>query len=51
MKSTKNTKTSQHDDRPRQNCGIQPPVTALLSEKSLAKDWLKPEEEKAWDYL
>lgn len=27
------------------------PVTALLSERSLAKDWLKPEEDKAWDYL
>ncbi len=26
-------------------------VTALLSERSLAKDWLKPEEDKAWDYL
>jgi hypothetical protein len=27
------------------------PDTALLSELSLARDWLKPEEEKAWDYL
>lgn len=27
------------------------PMTALLSEKSLAKEWLKPEEDKAWDYL
>jgi len=26
-------------------------VTALLSECSLAKDWLKPEEDKAWEYL
>lgn len=26
-------------------------VTALLSERSLARDWLKPEEDKAWDYL
>ncbi len=27
------------------------PVTALLSERSLARDWLRPEEDKAWDYL
>jgi uncharacterized phage-associated protein len=27
------------------------PMTALLSERSLAKEWLKPEEDKAWDYL
>ena len=27
------------------------PVTALLSERSLEKEWLKPEEDKAWDYL
>ncbi len=24
---------------------------ALLSEASLAKDWLKPEEDRAWSYL
>jgi len=27
------------------------PVTALLSERSLAKEWLKPEEDEAWNYL
>lgn len=27
------------------------PVTALLSERALAKEWLKPKEDKAWDYL
>ncbi len=27
------------------------PMTALMSERSLAKEWLKPEEDKAWDYL
>jgi uncharacterized phage-associated protein len=27
------------------------PVTALLSERSLAKEWLKPKEDQAWDYL
>jgi len=27
------------------------PVTALLSEKSLAKDWLTPEETEAWKDL
>ena len=27
------------------------PITALLSERSLAKEWLKPEEDTAWDYL
>jgi hypothetical protein len=27
------------------------PVTALLSERALAKEWLTPEEDKAWDYL
>jgi len=26
-------------------------VTALLSEKALAKDWNKPEEDKAWAKL
>jgi hypothetical protein len=51
MKSTKKTKTSQHDDKTREITYIQPPITALLSEKSLAKDWLKPVEETAWDYL
>lgn len=25
--------------------------TALLSEKSLAEDWLRPEEDKAWSHL
>ena len=25
--------------------------TALLAEKSLAKDWLRPEEDAAWAYL
>lgn len=27
------------------------PETALLSEKSLAKEWLSPEEEEAWKDL
>ncbi len=27
------------------------PVTALMSERALSKDWLKPEENEAWDYL
>jgi uncharacterized phage-associated protein len=27
------------------------PMTALLSERALAKEWLKSEEDKAWDYL
>jgi hypothetical protein len=27
------------------------PVTTLLSERSLAREWLKPEEDEAWDYL
>ncbi|MGQ0541627.1 MAG: hypothetical protein ACT4O9_07245 [Blastocatellia bacterium] len=25
--------------------------TALLSEKSLAEDWLRPEEDEAWSHL
>ena len=25
--------------------------TAFMSEKSLAQDWLTPEEDEAWDYL
>lgn len=29
----------------------QPLETALLSEKVLAKDWLRPEEEEAWKNL
>ncbi len=32
-------------------CVREVPMTALLSERSLAKEWLKPEEDKAWDYL
>lgn len=28
-----------------------PAETALLSERVLAKEWLKPEEDRAWDYL
>ena len=27
------------------------PVTARVSERALSKDWLKPEEDEAWDYL
>ncbi|HOI76663.1 MAG TPA: DUF2281 domain-containing protein [Methanofastidiosum sp.] len=27
------------------------PETAILSESSLKKDWLKPEEDDAWAYL
>jgi hypothetical protein len=27
------------------------PETALLGEDSLAEDWLRPEEEEAWEYL
>jgi len=27
------------------------PETALMSERSLAKDWLNPEEDEARDYL
>ena len=30
---------------------IQTHETALLSEASLAEDWLKPEEEQAWSHL
>jgi len=26
-------------------------VTALMSEHVLAREWLKPEEEEAWEYL
>lgn len=47
----KRTKSQPQDNRTRQSYGIQPPVIALLSERSLAKDWLTPEEETAWDYL
>ena len=25
--------------------------TTLLSEQALSEDWLKPEEDEAWDYL
>lgn len=28
-----------------------PPETMLLSEASLAKDWLRPEEDDAWAYM
>ncbi len=27
------------------------PETALLSEQSLAEDWMKPEEDEAWSHL
>ena len=27
------------------------PITALMSERALAKDWLRPEEDEAGDYL
>jgi len=27
------------------------PVTALLSEQALAKDWDRPEEDEAWSHL
>ena len=27
------------------------PLTALLSEESLAEDWNRPEEDEAWAYL
>ncbi len=35
------------DEKP----GVQVAETALLSEKALAEDWLRPEEEEAWSYL
>jgi hypothetical protein len=47
----KRTTSQQQDNRTKQNPNIQLYVTALLSEKALAKDWLKPEEEEAWNYL
>lgn len=30
---------------------IKPNDTALMSEPVLAKDWMKPEEDKAWSHL
>ena len=30
---------------------INVPETALLSEKTLAEDWLRPEEDEAWSHL
>ncbi|MCK4764587.1 MAG: hypothetical protein KAW12_20470 [Candidatus Aminicenantes bacterium] len=30
---------------------IKPPETALLSEKALAEDWSRPEEDEAWSHL
>lgn len=39
------------DDKTRVAGVYEMPVTALLSERALAKEWLKPEEDKAWDYL
>lgn len=27
------------------------PITALLSERSLAEDWNRPEEDEAWSHL
>jgi hypothetical protein len=30
---------------------INVPETALLSEKNLAEDWLRPEEDEAWSHL
>jgi hypothetical protein len=51
MKSAKKFTSSQHGDSNEQNGARLLPVTALLSERSLARDWLKPEEDRAWDYL
>ncbi|MDD1703134.1 MAG: hypothetical protein LUQ31_09170 [Methanoregula sp.] len=51
MKSTKKSNQSPYAGHIRQERGIEPSITALLSERSLAKDWLKPEEESAWNYL
>jgi hypothetical protein len=31
--------------------GSKVPVTALLSEQSLAEDWNRPEEDEAWAHL
>jgi hypothetical protein len=47
----KKTKPSQQDNRTRQIHDIQHPVTAILSETVLAREWLKPEEDLAWNYL
>lgn len=30
---------------------VEGPLTTLLSQKSLAKDWDKPEEDEAWKHL
>ena len=51
MNSIKNIKSFRRADQAKYDNEVIFPVTALLSERSLAKDWLKPEEGTAWDYL
>lgn len=51
MKSTKKNKPLSYAGHARQGQGIEHSVTARLSEKALAKEWLKPEEDRAWEYL
>ena len=51
MNSIKNEKSLRSAGQIKYENDVISPVTALLSERSLARDWLKPEEDRAWDYL
>lgn len=41
-------KLARHIEQLRQHVALQQAPTALASEASLAKDWLRPEEDEAW---
>jgi len=48
MKTNRTKKQFSHNREPAQRITVD---TAILSERVLAREWLKPEEDSAWDYL
>jgi hypothetical protein len=48
MKTNKTEKRISHNLESAQRKTVE---TAILSENILAREWLKPEEDRAWDYL
>lgn len=48
MKTKRTERQISHNLEPAQGITAD---TTIMSEKVLAREWLKPEEDRAWDYL
>ena len=51
MENNKQETNSSPVHRQLKHTDRKPAETALISEPVLAREWLKPEEDRAWDYL